>query len=132
MNADPLLQDCGVGTYSASIASFLASMSSGKKLITDPSFNTNCPPIGTINCEFYWWPWSGCRADKTQIMRYTISKYPSKDGTACQYADGYGEASRIKSTHGDGHCMDVNYGGGNTLIMYPCHDGNNQKFYFSS
>ena len=89
MNADPLLQDCGVGTYSASVASFLASMSSGKKLITDPSFNTNCPPIGTINCEFYWWPWSGCRADKTQIMRYTISKYPSKDGTACQYPDGY-------------------------------------------
>ena len=82
-------------------------------------YGNKCLDYNYNNMNLYWHP---CHGGANQVFYFENS----------QYADGYSEASRIKSTHGDGHCMDVNYGGGNTLIMYPCHDGNNQKFYFSS
>ena len=83
------MKDCGITQYSAAHASFVASMESGKKLITDPSFSADCPPLQPINCQAYYWPWSGCRADHTKILRYTISTYPANGGMGCPYEDGY-------------------------------------------
>jgi len=83
------MKDCGISDYSASHASLVASMQSGNKLFTDPSFSEDCPSLGAVNCEAYYWPWSGCRADGTKILRYTISTYPANGGAGCPYEDGY-------------------------------------------
>jgi len=83
------MKDCGIDTYSAETASYVASMKSGFKLYTDPSFNEDCPPLAAVSCDAYYHEWSGCRADLTQIMRYTIMRYPANGGTPCLYGDGY-------------------------------------------